>query len=362
MVGEIHPCWKDLHFTADTHLERDLGLNSSSRMKLHTRIEKALNITLDETTAINATTPRDLLRFILKQSKQHQTTQKKEKTTFSANYVADYIADPLSATEITNDPAETLCSFTLKWLYSIYAVSVFLILGLAVWVLMAITPLEKWRQRIAQASSRLLFMCTFTSLRVSGRNHLDANRPQIVVANHTSYLDGFIITASLGIPLHFIVKAELSRIPPIRMILQRFGVEFVDRFNARNGASAVWRVAKKSKNGRTLVFFPEGTFTKFAGLQPFRMGAFITAVRSGAPVVPVAIRGSRRILCGNQWIFRPGRIDVSILQPIIPDGDTRKDAVKLRDTARREISANCGEPDLVEFPTGVAQQNPVNST
>lgn len=361
MVGELHPQWKHLLFTPDTHLERDLGLNKLARMKLHTRIEKALNITLDETASINATTPLDLVRFILKQTKQHHATRKKEKTT-SDNYVDNHIAGSLAPREAANDSTETFYNYAGKWLYTIYALSVFLTLGIAVWVLMVITPLENWRQHIARASTRLLFMCTFTSLQVSGRNHLDAKRPQIVVANHSSYLDGFIITASLGIPLHFIVKAELSRILPIRLILQRFGVEFVDRSNARCGTSAIWRIAKKSKNGHTLVFFPEGTFTGFSGLQPFRMGAFITATRTRVPVVPVAIRGARKILRGNHWLPRRGRIDVTILPPIMPEGDSRKDAVKLRDAARREISANCGEPDLVEFATRVEWGTSVNNT
>jgi 1-acyl-sn-glycerol-3-phosphate acyltransferase len=228
---------------------------------------------------------------------------------------------------------------------------VFLILGFAAWILMVATPLEHWRQHIARAITRLLFWCTFTPLQVSGRNHLDTNRPQVVVANHASYLDGFIITASMGIPLHFIVKAELSRVLPIRLILQRFGVEFVDRTNARSGTNAIWRITRKSKNGHTLVFFPEGTFTSFAGLQPFRMGAFVTAARTDVPVVPVAIRGARKILRGNHWLPRRGCIEVIILPPIMPDGDNWKDAVKLRDAARREISANCGETDLVEFVT-----------
>ena len=250
-------------------------------------------------------------------------------------------------------------SFVLLNAYKyIYALSVFLILGLVAWFLMIITPLENCRQYIARASTRLLFKCTFISLRVSGRNYLDANRPQVVVANHASYLDGFIITAGLGIPLHFIVKAELSRILPIRLILQRFGVEFVDRFNARSGANAIWRIARKSKNGHTIVFFPEGTFTSFAGLQPFRMGAFVTAARTSVPVVPVAIRGARKILRGSHWFLHRGRIDVNILQPVMPEGDSWQDAVKLRDTARREIGANCGEPDLVEFTTRPEWENP----
>ena len=362
MVVEIRPHWRHMLFTPDTHLERDLGLNIPARIELHTRIEKALNITLYEAASINATTPFELLRSILIQTRQQHVDQEKQKTTSGGNYADDHITGSFAATEVANDPAKVPHSRLGKWLYTIYAVSVFLILGIAAWILMVVTPLEHWRQHIARASTRLLFWCTFTTLQVSGRNYLDAIRPQVVVANHTSYLDGFIITASMGIPLHFIVKGELSRILPIRLILQRFGVEFVDRFNARSGSNAIWRIARKSKNGHTLVFFPEGTFTSFAGLQPFRMGAFVTAARTGVPVVPVAIRGARNILRGNHWLPHRGRIDVIILPPIMPEGDSRKDAVKLRDAARREISANCGESDLVEFATRVEWGTSTNNT
>lgn len=362
MVVEMRPHWRHLLFTPDTQLERDLGLNIPARMELHTRIEKAWNITLDKTASINATTPLELLRSILKQTKQQPIDQQKEKTTTDENYADDHFADSFAATEVTNESAEIPHIRLRKCLYTIYAGSVFLILGIAAWILMIVTPLESWRQHIARASTRLLFWCTFTPLRVSGRNHLDANRPQIVVANHTSYLDGFIITAGMGIPLHFIVKGELSRILPIRLILQRFGVEFVDRFNTRSDTNAIWRIARKSKNGHTLAFFPEGTFTSFSGLQPFRMGAFVTAARNSVPVVPVAIRGARNILRGNHWLLQRGRIDVTILPPIMPEGDSRKDAVRLRDAARREISANCGEQDLVELASRAEWGTSVNTT
>ncbi|HYQ71270.1 MAG TPA: acyl carrier protein, partial [Gammaproteobacteria bacterium] len=64
MVGEVHPHWKHLHFTADTHLERDLGLDSMARMELRTRIEQQFGLPLQETAAICALTPNDLLRSL----------------------------------------------------------------------------------------------------------------------------------------------------------------------------------------------------------------------------------------------------------------------------------------------------------
>jgi 1-acyl-sn-glycerol-3-phosphate acyltransferase len=351
MVGEIHPHWKHLHFTPDAHLERDLGLNIPARMELCTRIEKAMNITLDRAASINATTPHDLMHSILNLSRQQHQAQNTGNTGYCGIYSDEHSAASLPAKKAASKAREVHPTNIGKWLYTFYAWSVFLILGLVAWVLILITPAENWRQHIARACTRFFFRCIFTTLHVSGRNHLDTNQPQVVVANHTSYLDGFIITAGLGIPIHFIVKAELSRILPIRLMLQRFGVEFVDRFNARSGANAIWRLARKSKNGQTLVFFPEGTFTNFPGLQPFRMGAFVTAARTCVPVVPVAIRGARNVLRGDCWFLKRGRIDVALLPPIIPGGDGWKDALQLRDAARREISQNCGEPDLVALST-----------
>jgi 1-acyl-sn-glycerol-3-phosphate acyltransferase len=121
----------------------------------------------------------------------------------------------------------------------------------------------------------------------------------------------------------------------------------VDRFNSHHGASAVQRIAEKSRNGQSIVFFPEGTFTSFPGLQPFRMGAFVTAAQSLTPVVPVAIKGSREIVRGSDWFPHHGAIEVTVCPPFMPHGEGWQAAVKLRDAARREITRHSGEPDLV---------------
>jgi 1-acyl-sn-glycerol-3-phosphate acyltransferase len=362
VVAETHPQWKHLLFTPNTHLERDLCLNKFARLKLCMLIEKALNITLDKTDFIKAATPLELLRLTQIQIKQKNVIHKKDKSTKGANNTDVYSTRTSTSTEFTHTPTDTPHNSVGEYFYAIYAWSVFLILGLAVYFLMVITPSKHLRQKIACASTQILFKCTFTSLHVSGRNHLNADQPQVIVANHTSYLDCFILVAALGIPLHFIAKEELSHILPIRLILQRFGVEFVDRFNARSGTNAIWRIARKSRNCNSIVFFPEGTFTSFAGLQPFRMGAFITAARINAPIVPIAINGARKILRGKHWFPHRGHIDVTILPQITPDANCRKNVINLRDSARHKISAFCGEPDLVELTTNPAWGIHANST
>jgi len=344
MVGEVHPHWKNLHFTPHTLLEKELGLDSMARAELQLRIERDLQVALAENAGVCAATPHDLLHAV------------------HAGRCRDPAYRPCPGDTGASDAAELLMgSFgnpanhgaepkrgISDWLYAIYAWPVFVTLALLAWVLLLLTPGERIRRKLGHYCARLLFRLTFTPLRVSGHENLDPHNAQIIVANHASYLDGFILTAALDIPIHFIVKGELARNTPVRIILQRFGVEFVDRFNANKGTSDVSRIAAKSRNGQSIVFFPEGTFTTFAGLQPFRMGAFVTATRAGVPVVPIGISGARDIVRGDVWFPHRGQITVTIRPPLSPQGEGWQVALQLRDAARREIARHCGEPDLVD--------------
>jgi 1-acyl-sn-glycerol-3-phosphate acyltransferase len=357
IVGEVHPKWKHIRFTPHTLLERELGLDSLARMELRNRIEQLFNIRLDEKAAVCACTPHELMQAIHAQSGGQMTAIHSPQRIGIGRFdggklLMGSFADP-QRESASEPPAQHALTDRL---YGVYVWLALLALGPPVWLLMVFTPVRRWRRRIARTSARLLFRCTFTPFTVTGQEHLPPGKPVIVVANHTSYLDGFILIAALEVPIRFIVKGELSRILPVRLILQRFGVEFVDRFNAHRSAVSVRRIARKAKNGHSLVFFPEGTFIGFAGLQPFRMGAFVTAVHSGAAVVPVAIRGARNVVSRANWLPRRTRIEVIIRPPIAPSGDSWQHALQLRDAARREIGEHCGEPDLVEHATTGAER------
>ena len=347
MVGEVHPHWKNLHFTADTHLERELGLDSMARMELRTRIESELGISLNENTAICATTPNGLMQAMLDEA-SGETEQCSILDAAGNIDDSGLLMGSFGQAEHPDD-AQQHRSFT-DWLYALHCWTVFAILGVLTWLAVVLAPFASWRRKLAHIGARLFFILTFTPLRVTGTEHLDPQQAHIVVANHTSYLDGFIVTAALDISIHFIVKGELARILPARLLLQRFGVEFVDRFNSSRAASDVKRITRKSEAGQTMVFFPEGTFTTFPGLQPFRMGAFVTAVRTNVPVTPVAISGARNIIRGNNWFPRRGKIEVTVRPSVAPSGEGWQVALNLRDAARAEIARYCGEPDLVNDP------------
>jgi len=106
------------------------------------------------------------------------------------------------------------------------------------------------------------------------------------------------------------------------------------------------RLAEAARAGRTPIFFAEGTFTRSAGLLPFRMGAFVVAAQTGVPLLPVTIRGARSVLRDGSWFARRGTIVVTIAARLMPQGSDWNAAVALRDAARAEILRRCGEPDL----------------
>ena len=95
-----------------------------------------------------------------------------------------------------------------------------------------------------------------------------------------------------------------------------------------------------------MLFFPEGTFVAATGLRPFRLGAFKSAAEAGAPVVPLALRGSRRILRGDWGLPRPGHIHLWVGEPVAPDGTDMASLLRLRDRVADTIAAHCGEPRL----------------
>ncbi|MEE8555915.1 MAG: lysophospholipid acyltransferase family protein, partial [bacterium] len=178
------------------------------------------------------------------------------------------------------------------------------------------------------------------------RDRLPRGRPCVYVANHSSYMDSLVLFAVLPGRLHFVAKKEMAGQFFAGPFLRRIGTEFVERIDKQRGLEDARRVSGAAQAGHSLVFFPEGTFTRMPGLTPFHMGAFVAAAEAGLPVVPVAIRGTRSVLRDGSWFPRWGRIAVRIAEPIAPQGSDWNAAISLRNAAREAVLRECGEPDL----------------
>ncbi|WED23036.1 AMP-binding protein [Vibrio sp. JC009] len=236
-----------------------------------------------------------------------------------------------------------------------YAAYCWLIMGLLaplVWILVAILPSQPTRWKVVKYGSRALIRLTGTRLTVKGKSHLpDLDHPSILIANHSSYLDGIIVAAATGLPCRFVAKAELLKQPVARIFLTRLGTEFVERFDAEKSIVDADKIINQANNNQALLIFPEGTLYRMAGLHEFHMGAFMAAAHSGLPVTPLTICGSRAKLRGNSLFPRRGAVNVTISQPLLPEGADWESAVVLRDKARNEILNHCEEPDMAHNST-----------
>lgn len=205
-----------------------------------------------------------------------------------------------------------------------------------------------------QYATRLLTLLTGCPLRVEGFENLPkSNQPCVYVANHASYLDGPFFIAALKRPFSFVAKVEPEKQFIAGTFLRSIKTEFVERFDLKKGVEDIQRIAQAANKNRSLFFFPEGTFTQTPGLSSFHLGAFLTAVYAGLPIVPVAIRGTRSILRANTTHPNRGVIHIVIGKPIHMHEFTQDEkndfwstALSLRDAAREHILRHCGEPGL----------------
>jgi len=219
----------------------------------------------------------------------------------------------------------------------------FVLISLGVILGLALVPGLDRRRRLARGGAGLTLRLAGIPLQVSGLEHLP-DGPCIVVSNHASYLDGVIMTAALPPRFGFVIKRGLTRVPLAHFMLRRVGSEFVEREQNSQGLRDARRILQQAGVGRSLVFFPEGTFQAEPGLGRFRPGAFNAARRGQVPLVPVVIRGSRAMLPAHARLPRPGRLEVHIQRPV----ETKHGATsaELMAQCRAIMLPTLGEPDL----------------
>jgi 1-acyl-sn-glycerol-3-phosphate acyltransferase len=262
----------------------------------------------------------------------------------------------------------TLFSAALRLLYTLWAVLVFLAVGLVVLVVMLVLPGIEHRRAASHRAARVLLALIGLPLTVRHTERLPVGQC-VVVCNHASYLDGPVVTAALPPRFAFVIKREMSAVPLAGMALRLLGSEFVERNHRALSSADARRLLTTAARGISLVFFPEGTFDHRPGLHKFHTGAFASAVRAGCPVVPAVLRGTRRALWPGGALARPGRVELEILTPITPAAGAGTEAVPaLRDAARAAILAALGEPDLTccddtarPPDTGPAKSAPANT-
>jgi 1-acyl-sn-glycerol-3-phosphate acyltransferase len=198
--------------------------------------------------------------------------------------------------------------------------------------------------RIIRAWSRVWLSASGTRLEVEGSDNIDLNRSYVVVANHLSALDIMACLLAVPLPIRFLAKKELFRVPVLAQGMRLVGIIEVDR-EARGAIhSEVNRQSRELiEQGRSLIIYAEGTRPRNGVMKPFKKGAFTMAIRAGLPVLPVSIHGSYEAWPPGKPIVRGGLIRVMIDKPVETDGMTSAETGDLRDQVREIIGGRVEE-------------------
>ncbi|HEX5819037.1 MAG TPA: lysophospholipid acyltransferase family protein [Gemmatimonadales bacterium] len=174
--------------------------------------------------------------------------------------------------------------------------------------------------RVPREWSRRLLAVTGIDVRTTGLDHVSGLGPCVYVVNHLSFVDVWVLLVALPGSLRFVGKRELFRIPIFGTALRVSGQIPIDRQDRRSAVASFDTAGRLLRAGHSAVVFPEGTRSRDGSLQPFKKGAFVLAIATQHPVVPVVVAGTFGLMPRGGIVPRAGRVEVRIGAPIATAG------------------------------------------
>jgi 1-acyl-sn-glycerol-3-phosphate acyltransferase len=164
--------------------------------------------------------------------------------------------------------------------------------------------------------------------------------PAVIIPNHQSDFDIPILLAYMDKPYGMVAKMSIKKLPLVRTWMDYIGCTFLDRSDARQSIKALNEGGEQISLGRSIVIFAEGKRSKREDIDEFGSGAFKVAFKHKAPVIPVSIDGSYKIMEANsgKWI-KPGHVIVTVLPPIETADMDKAEQKALPERVRDEIIA-----------------------
>ena len=195
-----------------------------------------------------------------------------------------------------------------------------------------------FRNRCMRLGSQMLLHASLVRVTVSGLEKIDPAKTYVFCSNHLSYMDPPVLLVCLGHRVRFLAKKSLFSVPFLGWAMRGAGYVPIERENPRATPRSLARAANTMRSGNSIIIFPEGRRSRDGALRPFLSGSFRLALDLQAPVVPLAIAGTRQVLAPGSIHVHSGRVRLIVGDPIptlgMTAGDRKKLAAKTHEAVR----------------------------
>lgn len=210
-----------------------------------------------------------------------------------------------------------------------------LVLGVPAILVMLVIPNGDPLLWFARPWAWLIARSFGTRVVATGLERIPRRGSCVLMCNHQSHFDIVALVLSLPIQYRILAKESLFRIPVFGWALWLAGFIPVDRSDREKAIRSVNRAVELVRRGRSVVVFAEGTRSPDGSLLPLKKGGFHLAVGAGVPIVPVTIRGGRRVLPKGELRIHPGIMNVKVGRPVPTRGKNAADPAQLEALMRQ---------------------------
>jgi 1-acyl-sn-glycerol-3-phosphate acyltransferase len=204
--------------------------------------------------------------------------------------------------------------------------------------------------RLARIWARMITRLAGVRVVTDLRTTLDPKRAYVFMSNHASTVDIWALYVALPVIVRMIAKKQLAGIPLLGWGMWAGRFIFIDRHNAASARRSIERAKERIQGGDSVLLFPEGTRTRDGKMLPFKKGGFHLAIDAGAPIVPVALTGTRELMPRGSWWVRPGLVTVTVGEPIETNTLGPDDREALLDVVHARIAGMVDEVNRSRAP------------
>ena len=214
-----------------------------------------------------------------------------------------------------------------------------IIFSISVLAIAAVRSTSRIIDPLIRLWANILVKAAGIDLHSEGTELVDRRQRYILIANHCSYFDIPCLLVAIPQPIRFMAKVSLFKIPIFGWALGRAGFIPIDRKNRRTAVKSFEMAVDRIRKGNTIVVFPEEGRSRTREMRPFQRGGFLLAIRSGLPILPVAIDGTYDVMRAGATRVRPGRVTLRVGNVIPTEGRTVRQKEQLAEEARAQILA-----------------------